>query len=121
MENLEKSTQNLERYNIILNYFKESENTDRIYENKEYIKNIRKECLEEAYAMLHDSDMDFEIKSQNIKGFNKASTGLKEILELGLIYHLNDIAIAHKKKRMKSLSKDYKIKSGTGPGTGVIF
>jgi hypothetical protein len=103
MENLEKQTQDFERYKIIANYFQEKgedyDNLDRIYENKSYLKNIKSICIDEAYKLLENSEENTEAKLELGRKFYKLRDKIKELLDVGLIYHLNDIATAHKMKR----------------------
>jgi hypothetical protein len=98
MENLklEKQAQDIERYKVIIDYFKDKKNTDRIYENKEYLVEILEECK------------DKQIKNE-----------LEELLVLGLRFHLKSI---EKRKREKTMEKermgraicDYLIEKETG-------
>jgi hypothetical protein len=103
MENLEKQTQNLQRYKIIANYFEEKgedyDNTDRIYKNKDYLKNIKSICIDEAYRLLKNSEENIETKLELGKNFYKLGNRLEDLLEMGLIYHLKEIEGKRKIKR----------------------
>jgi hypothetical protein len=103
MENLEKQTQDFERYKKIANYFEEKgedyDNTDRIYENKDYLKNIKSICIDEAYELLKNSEENIETKLELGKKFYKLGDKLKELLEVGLIYHLKEIENKRKIQR----------------------
>lgn len=80
MENLklEKQAPDIERYNVIISYFKDKKNTDRIYENKEYLAEILEDCK------------DKHVKHE-----------LEELLILGLRFHLKSIERQKIEKRIE--------------------
>ena len=79
---LEKQAPDIERYKIIIDYFKDKRNYDRIYENREYLAEILEDCK------------DKHVKHE-----------LEELLILGLRFHLKTIA----KKKEEKLKEREKI------------
>ena len=99
MKNTEKNAQDLERYEIIVNYF--NGDPDRIPNNKMYLNEVMyslKDCLNKIKAEDENKDIQEKIHSNAL--VKKLYTEIKALL---------------------SPNKDSKINSGTGTGAGVFI